>query len=59
MTTQTMTTPAIAISPVKATVSALRMVQDLGLWLAHAVVAGILIGLGCTAMVVLLATVGA
>lgn len=41
------------------TVSTRQMVRDLGLWLAHAVLAGVVIGLACSAVVTLIAVFSA
>lgn len=55
MTMQAGTTAATG----KSTVSARHIALDMGRWLAHAVVAGVLIGLACSAVVTLIATAGA
>ena len=55
MTTQAGMTAAAG----KTAVSARQIALDMGRWLAHAVVAGVLIGLACSAVVTLIASVGA
>ncbi len=64
MTTQTMATPAMAsqansTQSTTGAVSARQIALDLGRSLVHAVMAGVLIGLSCVAVVALLATVSA
>lgn len=57
MTTHAETTTTTGGRPVA--VSAGQIALDMGRWLAHAVVAGVLIGLACSAVVTLIATAGA